>query len=80
MTTKFIAVQTGRKEFRVFEKRGAWWGLIHTYQSRARAAFAVDRLQRGVERSPFAGARHSPVIDMLPQAAAALLTSRPAVP
>ncbi len=47
MVDKFIVVQTARKQFRVFEVRGAWWGLCHTYCTRPRAVLCAQLLADG---------------------------------
>ncbi len=43
---QYFALQTGKKQYRVFELvEPKLWRLLNTYSSRARAFFAVHRLR-----------------------------------
>ncbi len=50
MNDRFFFLQTGKRQFRVFERSGVWWGVQHTYSSRGRAAFCTERLNSGKEQ------------------------------
>ena len=51
----YLVVQTGKKQFRVFEVVGKWWGCLRTYGSAGRARFFVERLKNETEKKPDLG-------------------------
>jgi hypothetical protein len=59
MLEKFFVVQTGRKRFRVFQRDGAWWGLVKTYSSADRARLCVRRLRDGRDLPLYSGHSHT---------------------